>query len=143
MGFNHCSQTLRGLSGRSRAPCLLSECFAAMSPAVRRFPDSPHQTGRATFTASGFPEVGLPPRNHFRFVIRFEFAAPPTFQGRIAVTCRCGPSTSCGSSPCGRLSRPPTTMTTPTLPRFLFPTAGNICYKEASHVQDDGLCKAV
>jgi hypothetical protein len=34
-------------------------------------------------------------------------------------------------------------MTTPTLPTFLFPTAGNICFKEASHVHDDGLCKAV
>jgi hypothetical protein len=45
---------------------------------VTHFPDSPRQTGRATFIASGFPEVGLPPRDHSRFVIRFDFTARPT-----------------------------------------------------------------
>jgi hypothetical protein len=46
-------------------------------------------------------------------------------------------------SPCGRLSRPPTTMEPPTLPMFLFPTAGNICFRVASHVHVSGLCEGV
>jgi hypothetical protein len=37
--------------------------------------------------------------------------------------------TSCGPSPCGRLSRPRTTMAAPTLPLFLSPAAGDICFE--------------
>jgi hypothetical protein len=46
--------------GRSRAPCLLSGCLTTIPPAICRFLDSPRRTGRATFTASGSPESGIP-----------------------------------------------------------------------------------
>jgi hypothetical protein len=38
---------------------------------------------------------------------------------------------------------PLTTMATPTLPMFLFPTAGNIRFKAASHVHGNGLYEGV
>jgi hypothetical protein len=50
--------------------------------------------------------------------------------------------TGCGPSPCDRLSRPRTTTAAPTPPRSLFPTAGNIRCRGASHVHADGLLRS-
>jgi len=51
-----------------------------------------------------------------------------------------GTPSPCRPSPCGRLSRPPSTMAAPTPPMFLSPAAGDIRFRVASRVHVDRLC---
>jgi hypothetical protein len=94
--------------GRSRARCLYGP-----------FPDSPLRTGRAIFTAPGSPELGIPPQDYPWFVSHFSFpqVLRQTFMPH-PVNWYSGSPYSCRPSPCGRFSRPPTTMAAPTLSRF-------------------------
>jgi len=111
--------------------------------AQSRFLDSAHRTGHARFPSDpALQGLSLLPGSH-----------PPVRTPSISAF---NARTSSGSglvlsgmtrlwfpSPCGRFSRPPTTMEPPTLPMFLFPTAGNIRFRAASHVHDRGLCEVV
>jgi len=126
-------------TARWRAACWVGAERLAQS----RFLDSPHRTGHARFPSDpALQGLSLLPGSH-----------PPVRTPSISAF---NARTSSGSglvlsgmtrlwfpSPCGRLSRPPTTMEPPTLPMFLFPTAGNIRFRAASHVHDRGLCEVV
>src|SRR5262249_9501324 len=93
--------------GRSRAPCLFG-----------RFPDSPLRTGRARF-----PRIRLSRARRSSLMITHGSVSLLISPGIAATSCRTRlisfglPCPWC-PSPCGRLSRPPTTMAPPTPPRF-------------------------
>ena len=78
-------------------------------------PDSPLQTVHAAFTAHSFPELTFLPSVTAGLSSRFDFAfIVPYSSGNSGYLSNPEVSTSCHPSPCGRLSRPPTTMAAPT-----------------------------
>jgi hypothetical protein len=111
------------MSGCQSRQCLHQSC---------RFLDSPRQTGRATFIAPGFPRSGIPrpalPPGPYP--VSVHPSTLPTFR-EVQVSIYSGSPFLCLPSPCGRLSRPPTTMKAPTPLRFPRPTAG-LCSQEQS-----------
>ena len=112
------------------------------SDVIAGFPTPPSKPGVPLSRHRALQGSTFLARHYHRVRVPFPFAR---YRGNFMshrVSCYSGSPCPCRPSPCGRLSRPPTTMAAPTLLRFHRPIAG-LRFTAASRVHADGLCKVV